>query len=347
MKKFTIALFFVLLIAVAPVTASAQTDTGPTPGSFWYGITTTFENINLFFTFNAEKKAEQALSYAERRLEQATSAAESENIEAVETALTDYETKINLASESSKKIRNSERAEKLLTSIADNTTKHQEVLSEVLEKVPEEARQAISKAIEVSRRGQEEATRQIAELKGEVEKLKQEVAELKIKDEERKKVIEELSKQQSESAEEKTEEQSYNSSPPLNSVLCNSKYWTPTCPAGQKFYCPATGDAQCIIENTQTSSATSRLKICMEQMIKDMKAGYSGGRLSDCTGTSPSTSYPPSSTYSPPTPSGPSAFDEARSALDKIEMERRLKDLEDAEFKRKVDCLSRGDSSCW
>jgi len=180
MKKLTIlSILFISLAFVVPTPALAQTDAGPTPGSFWYGITTTFENVNLFFTFNSEKKAEKALSYAERRLEQAKAAAEGENSKAVEIALTDYEAKIALASESSKKIKDNERAKKLLTSIADNTSRHQEALSGVLEKVPEEAREAIVRAIEVSKRGQEEATRQIVELKGEIEQLRQEIAELK------------------------------------------------------------------------------------------------------------------------------------------------------------------------
>jgi len=180
MKKLLVALLLpILFVAVAPVSTSAQTNTGPTPGTFWYGIATTFENVNLFFTFNSEKKAEKALGYAERRLAQAKTAAESENSKAVETALADYEAKIALASESSRKIRDNERAEKLFTSIADNTSKHQETLSEILERVPEEARAAISRAIEASKRGQEEATRQIVELKGELEQLRQELAELK------------------------------------------------------------------------------------------------------------------------------------------------------------------------
>ncbi|PIQ92595.1 MAG: hypothetical protein COV70_00225 [Parcubacteria group bacterium CG11_big_fil_rev_8_21_14_0_20_39_22] len=184
MKKILISSLFLLTLAfVGPSPALAQTDAGPTPGSFWYGITTTFENVNIFFTFNSEKKAEKALGYAERRLTQAKAAAESKNSKAVQIALTNYESKINLASESSRKIKDNERAEKLLTSIADNTSRHQEVLSGVLEKVPEEVRETIVRAIETSKRGQEEATQQIAELKSEIEQLRQEIAELKIKNE--------------------------------------------------------------------------------------------------------------------------------------------------------------------
>jgi len=47
-----------------------------------------------------------------------------------------------------------------------------------LEKVPKEAKEAIQKAIEVSKKLQEEATKQVVELKGEIKKLKNEVTEL-------------------------------------------------------------------------------------------------------------------------------------------------------------------------
>ena len=58
-------------------------------------------------------------------------------------------------------------AEILLNSIADNNSRNQEVLSAVLIKVPEEAKAAITQAIEASKKGQEEAMKQVAELKGE------------------------------------------------------------------------------------------------------------------------------------------------------------------------------------
>ncbi|OHA16050.1 MAG: hypothetical protein A3G52_00505 [Candidatus Taylorbacteria bacterium RIFCSPLOWO2_12_FULL_43_20] len=64
-----------------------------------------------------------------------------------------------------------------------------------MEKVPEEARVAITRAIEASKRGQEEATRQVIELKGEIEQLRQEVADLRAKEEERKNGAEESNKQ--------------------------------------------------------------------------------------------------------------------------------------------------------
>ena len=35
--------------------------------------------------------------------------------------------------------------------------------------------------------------------------------------------------------------------PPVTGTLCNGKSWN-SCPTGQKFYCPSTGDAQCLID---------------------------------------------------------------------------------------------------
>lgn len=200
MKKSVIVISFLVLVALfaSPVSASAETKAGIKPGSFFYFFDTTFEKINLFFTFNPEKKAQKNLEYANERLAEAEAVAEEKNTDAVKTAVAGYESSIALASEESSQIKDKGKIEELLNSIADNTSKHQEILAEVLNKVPDEAKEAIAKAIEASRKGQEEAMKQIAELKGEVEKLKQEVAELKTQNEEQEKVIGEVSKQKSE-----------------------------------------------------------------------------------------------------------------------------------------------------
>lgn len=91
-------------------------------------------------------------------------------------------------------------------------------------------------------------------------------------------------------------------------VYADNKGWTSlisTNSLGEKRYYRKEGN-QWIRKNSGAeaqatySPATSRLKICMEQMIKDMEAGYSGGRLSDCTGTTPTQSYSSPPAYSPP-----------------------------------------------
>ena len=183
MKTFLIALALISsVVLVSPASASAATNAGVKPGSFWYGFDMAFEKINLFFTFNSENKVRKALEYADERLAEAEAVAQNNNTDAVKTAITNYENNIAFATEKSKDVSDKEKAEALLTSIADNTSKHQEILADVLAKVPDEAKEAITRAIEASKKGQKEAMKQIAELKGEVEQLKKEVAELKQND---------------------------------------------------------------------------------------------------------------------------------------------------------------------
>ena len=182
-KPTTLSILLISLAFVVPVQASAATSAGLKPGSFFYFFDTTFENISLFFTFDSENKAKKALGYADERLAEIEAIAEEKNPNAVKMAIANYESNIALATEKSKDVKDKGQAESLLTLIEDNSSKNQEVLAAVLIKVPEEAREAITQAIEASRKGQEEATKQIAELRGEVEKLKQEVAELKAKNE--------------------------------------------------------------------------------------------------------------------------------------------------------------------
>jgi len=186
------------VLFVSPISVSAETKAGIKPGSFFYFFDTTFEKINLFFTFNPEKKAQKNLEYANERLAEAEAVAEEKNTDAVKTAVAGYESNIALATEESSQIKDKGKTEELLNSIADNTSKHQEILAEVLNKVPDEAKEAIIKAMEVSKKGQEEAMKQIADLKGEVEKLKQEVAELKTQNEEQEKTIGEINNQKPE-----------------------------------------------------------------------------------------------------------------------------------------------------
>ena len=178
MKKLTIlSILFISLVFVAPMQASAATNAGVKPGSFFYFFDTTFEKINLFFTFSPEKKARKALEYADERLAEAEAVVG--NTEAVKTAVTNYENNIAFAAEKSKSVTEKEKSETLLTLIADNTSKHQEVLTNVLDKVPDEAKEAILKAIEVSKDRQTQALAEILELKKTITELQQEVDSLK------------------------------------------------------------------------------------------------------------------------------------------------------------------------
>src|SRR3989344_4051626 len=93
-----------MAVFVAPAFAKTSEQSVVKPGSFFYGFVTTFEKINLFFTFSPDKKAEKALKYAEKRLAEAKAVAEDENSDAVKTAISGYEENMAIASEASKEV---------------------------------------------------------------------------------------------------------------------------------------------------------------------------------------------------------------------------------------------------
>ena len=181
MKRFSLIITILFLVAVFTLPASASTTTNPgvKPGSFFYFFDITFERVNLFFTFNPENKARKALGYADERLAEAEAVANENKPEAVATAMVNYQENVSLAITESEKIENREKAGSLLSTIADNTSRHQETLAEVYNKVPNEAKKAIEKAIEVSIKGHEEALKEIRGLKKTVEELQKDIELLK------------------------------------------------------------------------------------------------------------------------------------------------------------------------
>jgi len=164
---------------MVPSFVLAETNAGIKPGSIFYFFDTSLEKVSMFFTFNSEKKAEKALEYAEERFAEAQEVADENKPDAVAKAMADYEKKILFATEKSKDLDDKEKTERLLNTISENTARHQEVLENVLERVPDEAKEAILKAIEISKRGYEEAQKQVVELRREVDELRTELENLK------------------------------------------------------------------------------------------------------------------------------------------------------------------------
>lgn len=292
-----------ILLLIAPIFAfGATTKAGLTPKHIFYFLDQASEGVSLFFTFNPENKAKKALKYADERLAEIEAVAEEKNPDVIKAVIVNYENNIALATEKSKEVKDKGRAETLLTSIADNTSRNQEILAAVLIKVPEEAKEAITQAIEASRKGQEEATKQIAELKGEVEKLKQEIAELKAKSEagtakaeaearaatERKRLQAEKAKTEAGTLKAEAERQrlqsevdAYRAKEAINTqkqaeinkgIYCNGKYWS-QCPAGQTFTCPSSGNAYCSIPKTSTTidNESEALKNAIQAEIEKRK----------------------------------------------------------------------------
>ena len=179
MKKI-IFLLIVLSFVIAGCKALAEEnlpDPGTLPDNTFYFLKTWKESIQTFFTFGAENKAKQFLHLAEVRLAEYQKMIEKSKTEIAEKTLEKYEQQLNHALEKTEEVKEKGKdVEKLAISISETTLKHQEVLENVLEKVPEEAKKGIENAIEMSQKGFENAIQAvIGEKKEELERKAEEV----------------------------------------------------------------------------------------------------------------------------------------------------------------------------
>ena len=169
------------IFLVMPIFVSAAPGAGIKPSSYFYFMDLATERISLFFTFNEEKKTQKALGYAEERIAEIEAVGLSNEPIAVEKAVEQYEKNITLATNNAQLLKDADKKEKLLTIVSENTSKHQEKLAEVYNKVNDEAKKAVEKAIEVSSKWEKQALNQIAELKSEIRDLKNRISELEEK----------------------------------------------------------------------------------------------------------------------------------------------------------------------
>jgi len=165
MKKIILLIILLLLFSFGAKTLAQDTalpSPGFTPDSPFYFFDTLAKRINLFFIFSSEKKAEKAIEYAEERLAEVKAMAEKNKVEATETANQGYQDFLGLANQKTQEAKEEgKEIGNLAILITEKTLKHQEILVEVFERVPEEAKTAIKKAIEVSQRGSEQAVQAV------------------------------------------------------------------------------------------------------------------------------------------------------------------------------------------
>ncbi len=165
MKKIILPLIiFSFLLATA---VSAQTADLPSPGtlpdSTFYFLKSWKESIQTFFTFGAENKAKQFLHLSEIRLAEYQKMIEKGKTEIAQKTLEKYEQQLNHALEKAKEAKEKGKdVEKLKETISEKILKHQEILENVLEKAPEQAKSGIEKAIETSQKGFEKAVEAVS-----------------------------------------------------------------------------------------------------------------------------------------------------------------------------------------
>ena len=161
MKTISLLITLAFLISLGPVILAQEIelpDPGLTPDSPFYFLEIIVEEIGTFFTFGDLKKAERHATLAAERLAEAQAMAEKGNPELAEKTLERYGMQLqNSIARAEKAQDTGKNIEKVMTRIGNATSKHLEVLAEVYEKVPEQAKPAVENAIKVSLRGHEKA----------------------------------------------------------------------------------------------------------------------------------------------------------------------------------------------
>ncbi len=143
MKKI-IFLFIILSFVIAGCKALAEEslpNPGTLPDSTFYFLKTWKETIQTFFTFGEENKAKQFLHLSEVRLAEYQKMIEKGKTEIAEKTLEKYERQLNQALGKTEEAKDKGKdVERLTELISEKVLKHQEVLLEVYEKVPEQAK---------------------------------------------------------------------------------------------------------------------------------------------------------------------------------------------------------------
>lgn len=168
-KKISLALIILALLLVAnSQIANSETDNElPPPGLLptnpFYFFKTWFEEVRTFFILDPVKKVERYKELAEKRLAEAKALIEKGKDELAQKILTKYQKHLDKALVQAKKAEEKGRdVQEVLERVSEATLKHQQVLLRIYEKVPEEARAGIERAIEASKKGYQNALQAVS-----------------------------------------------------------------------------------------------------------------------------------------------------------------------------------------
>lgn len=158
----TFLLLPLLTVAACASGVEAQTNDLPGPGMLpdhpFYFLKSSAEGIRTFFTFGELARADRALSLAERRLSEADVLITLGNPEKAEDALDRYGEQLDRALAKAQRARaNGDNTDEFSARASTATLHHQAVLADVHQRVPEQARPGIERAMRAGMRGYEEA----------------------------------------------------------------------------------------------------------------------------------------------------------------------------------------------
>ncbi len=128
-----------------------------------YFVKTSWEKVRLAFTFDKLAKVKYQLNLAEKRIAEASALIKKDKSELAEKSMERYRVRIDkILVDTQESKEKGKDVDVLVEKLSRSTLRHQEVMAGVYEKVPEQAKEAIEKVIEVSKRGHEQAVEAIS-----------------------------------------------------------------------------------------------------------------------------------------------------------------------------------------
>lgn len=148
-KLFALLAAATLLLGTAAAQSSGASDTGPAPGSPFYFLKQADDAIETAIASapvvgSPALKAKVHANHAEERLAEARKLAAANRSEAADRAMDRYRQQMNYAQENAKEANITELNDRF----RNVTRRHTEVLKQVRERVPEQAKASIDRAIE-------------------------------------------------------------------------------------------------------------------------------------------------------------------------------------------------------
>lgn len=163
------------------------TDPGLLPDHPLYFLKSLSENVGTFFTFGEINRANRQMMLAEKRLAEAQALMAQGETELAEKIMNRYQKRFAHALAFAQRAQEAgQNTNKVMAKIAENTLRHQAVLSRVYDQVPKEAKAAIQSAMENSLRGHRQALEAISQ-----EETEEEVGKILERIEKRRPAIEE------------------------------------------------------------------------------------------------------------------------------------------------------------
>lgn len=142
------ASIFLIILILFPQATAGRLELpvpGVTPDNIYYPLDIWAEKIILFFTFNAEKKIEKSLLYADEKLAEINKMTRENRDFRIERAINNYEDYLNSAKNKAEDLEE-EKKEFQAEKIAQRILEHEKILLEIREK----SKEIIEKTLQVS-----------------------------------------------------------------------------------------------------------------------------------------------------------------------------------------------------